>query len=273
MELMESQVSEKKSRAEDLSSLFDLESEFSVISGDDLKRFQGFTEQNNVPGCVVLIAAFATLVFRYKNEQQYLIRVQLGKTFLQDEYEIFDFKLRHDISMSELIAYVYATVKKSRRWRRLTNHSNEFMPFFCGIVSEEQDQPFSMSASFESSVSNSIIINNIGYDQKCVPGCWHDHITVLIKDLCDNPSTGISLLRMLSEREMEKLRSWSVSLVDQQISSPSTLPQLFEATVKIFGSRAALQCRGEQISYREFNARSNALARLLQSRGVKKVHL
>ncbi len=267
---MESQVSEKKSRAEDLSSLFDLESEFSVISGDDLKRFQGFTEQNNVPGCVVLIAAFATLVFRYKNEQQYLIRVQLGKTFLQDESEIFDFKLRHDLSMSELIAYVYATVKKSRRWRRLTNHSNEFMPFFCGIVSEEQDQPFSMSASFESSVSNSIIINNIGYDQKCVPGCWHDHITVLIKDLCDNPSTGISLLRMLSEREMEKLRSWSVSLVDQQISSPSTLPQLFEATVKIFGSRAALQCRGEQISYREFNARSNALARLLQSRGVKK---
>ena len=56
---MESQVSEKNSRAEDLSCLFDLESEFSVISGEDLKNFQCFAQQNNVSGSMVLIAAFA----------------------------------------------------------------------------------------------------------------------------------------------------------------------------------------------------------------------
>lgn len=267
---MESQVSEKKPRAEDLSSLFDLESEFSVISGDDLKKLEGFAEQNNVPGSVVLIAAFATLMFRYQNEEQYMVRVRLGKASLQDESESFSFQLRHDLSMCEIVAEVYATVKKSRRWRGLTNHSNEFMPFFCSIASEEGELQFVMSAFFEFSLSNSIIINNAGFDPKCIPGCWYEHITVLIKDFCENPSTRISLLKMLSEREMEKLKSWSVSFVDKQISSPSTLPQLFETTVKTFGHRAALQCRGDQISYREFNARSNALARLLQSRGVKK---
>lgn len=267
---MESQVSEKNSRAEDLSCLFDLESEFSVISGEDLKNFQCFAQQNNVSGSMVLIAAFATLIFRYQNEPQYQVRLKLGKASLQGESEIFSFQLRYDLTMSELVADVYATVKKSKKWRVLTFPSNEFIPFYCGIVSDEQDQPFTMSAFFESAVSNSIIINNIGFDQKCIPGCWYDHITVLIKDFCDNPSVNISLLKMLSEREIERLRTWSVSYVDKQISSPATLPQLFENTVKSFGHRAALQCRGEQINYREFNARSNALARLLQSRGVKK---
>jgi non-ribosomal peptide synthetase-like protein len=266
---METQVSEKKSRAEDLSSLFDLESKFSVISGDDLIKFQNFSQKNNVSGSVVLIAAFATLMFRYQNEQQYQIKVRLGKSSLQNESEIFDFKLRHDLSICELIADVNASVKKNRRWKWLTNLSNEFTPFFCSIVSAP-DQPLAMSALFESSISNSLIINNSGFDQKSIPENWFEHITVLIKDFCDNPTTDISLLKMLSEKEMERLGNWSVSLVDKQISSPSTLPQLFENTARAFGHKAALQCRGEQISYKEFNGRSNSLARFLQSRGVKK---
>jgi len=266
---METQVSEKKSRAEDLSGLFDLESKFSVISGDDLIKFHNFSQKNNVSGSVVLIAAFATLMFRYQNEQQYQVKVRLGKSSLQNESEIFDFKLRHDLSICELVADVNASVKKSRRWKWLTNLSNEFTPFFCSIVSEP-DQPLAMSALFESSISNSLIINNSGFDQKSIPENWFEHFTVLIKDFCDNPTTEISLLKMLSEKEMERLRNWSVSLVDKQISSPSTLPQLFENTVRTFGHKAALQCRGEQISYKEFNGQANSLARLLQSRGVKK---
>lgn len=267
---MESQVSEKKSLSEDLCTLFDLESEFSVISGDDLKIFQGFAEYNNVSGSVVLIAAFATLMFRYQNEEQYLVRIQLGKDSLQRKSDFFSFKLRSDLSICELIADVCATVKKNRRWRELINHSNEFIPFFCSIASEEAEQAVAMSAFFESSMSNSIIINNAGYDQKCIPAYWYDHFTVLIKDFTTNPATRISLLKMLSDRELEKIKSWSVSFVDKQISIASTLPQLFETTVKTFGHRAALQCRGVQINYREFNTRSNALARLLQSRGVKR---
>jgi len=267
---MGSQVSEKKSRTEDFACLFDIESEFSVISGDDLKKLQGFAQKNNISGSMVLIAAFATLMFRYQNEQQYQIRFRLGDAPLQLGSDSFNLQLRHDLTMCELVANVYATINKSIKWRRLTNHSNEFIPFYCSIISEEQDQPFTMSAFFESSVSNSIIINNIGYNRKSIPGCWHDHITVLIKDFCNNPSSRISLLKMLTEQEVRKLRNWSVSFVDKQISSLSTLPQLFENTVKTFGHRAALQCGGELINYREFNARSNALARFLQSRGVKK---
>ena len=45
---MESQVSEKF-RAEDLSCLFDLESEFSVISGEDLKIFSALPNKIMYP--------------------------------------------------------------------------------------------------------------------------------------------------------------------------------------------------------------------------------
>lgn len=266
---MESQVSEKKPRTEDSQNLFDFQSDFSIISGDELKQMQGFTEQNDISAGVVLIAAFATLMFRYQNEQQYEVRVQLGKKAIKDEAEIFKFQLSQDQSILDLIKEIVNSVKGSRQWRNLVNPAIEFFPFFAGIVSEEEQSP-AMFAFFESSVERSLIISNMGFDEKSIPRCWHDHITMVIKEFLKNPSTRISLLQMLSEPELKKLQSWSVSVVDSQISSPSTLPQLFETTVQAFSGKAALRCRGEEISYREFNRRSNALARLLQSRGVKR---
>ncbi|ASS75351.1 hypothetical protein CIG75_10345 [Tumebacillus algifaecis] len=92
-----------------------------------------------------------------------------------------------------------------------------------------------------------------------------DHLVTLMNSVIENPNTPVSELQMVTEAEKRLFSEWN-----GELPSPADqcVHRLFESQVIRTPDRIAVEHEGNELSYRELNARANQLARHLQALGV-----
>jgi amino acid adenylation domain-containing protein len=94
-----------------------------------------------------------------------------------------------------------------------------------------------------------------------------DHFQVLLEAIAANPIQPISELPLLTEVERHQLLvEWNNTTIDYP--QDKCIHQLFEEQVERAPDAVAVVFEGEQLTYRELNARANQLAHYLRSLGV-----
>ncbi|MDQ2869304.1 MAG: amino acid adenylation domain-containing protein [Acidobacteriota bacterium] len=99
-------------------------------------------------------------------------------------------------------------------------------------------------------------------------GAWiAEHLAPLIAGAANNPQERALSLPLLSDAERRRLIV-DFNTTAAQFPSDRTLHELFETQVASSGDFPAVVFEGRRLSYRELNARANALAWVLRKRGV-----
>ncbi|WP_158619438.1 non-ribosomal peptide synthase/polyketide synthase [Corallococcus sp. AB011P] len=94
-----------------------------------------------------------------------------------------------------------------------------------------------------------------------------EHLRTLLEGALSRPDGALETLPLLTEAERAHvLGTWNAATLP--IGEPLRVHRRFEAAVATFGDRPALRFEGQDVSYRELEARSNALARHLRAQGV-----
>ncbi|MEG4578513.1 amino acid adenylation domain-containing protein [Microcoleus sp. MON1_C5] len=93
------------------------------------------------------------------------------------------------------------------------------------------------------------------------------HLQTLLEGIAANPEQHLSSLPLLTAAENQQLLEWNNTLA--QYPQDKCIHQLFEEAVERSPDAVAVVFEGEELSYRELNARANQLARHLRSLGVE----
>ncbi len=93
------------------------------------------------------------------------------------------------------------------------------------------------------------------------------HWQTLLERITDHPEQHLSELPLLTDEERQQLLvDWNAT--QTEYPADRCIHQLIEAQVLRTPDAAAVVCQGQQLTYRELNARANQLARHLQRLGV-----
>jgi amino acid adenylation domain-containing protein/non-ribosomal peptide synthase protein (TIGR01720 family) len=93
------------------------------------------------------------------------------------------------------------------------------------------------------------------------------HLQTLLEGIAANPEQHISSLPLVTAAEKQQLLEWNNTFA--QYPQDKCIHQLFEEAVEQSPDAVAVVLEGEELSYRELNARANQLARHLRSLGVE----
>ncbi|MGB7604589.1 MAG: amino acid adenylation domain-containing protein, partial [Lutisporaceae bacterium] len=95
-----------------------------------------------------------------------------------------------------------------------------------------------------------------------------EHFKNILKEVAENPTQKLSELNILSEEEKHKL-IYDFNNTKAEYQKDKTLYQLFEQQASKTPDNIAAIFEEEYITYRELDAKSNQLARILREKGVK----
>ncbi|MEG4054806.1 MULTISPECIES: amino acid adenylation domain-containing protein [unclassified Microcoleus] len=93
------------------------------------------------------------------------------------------------------------------------------------------------------------------------------HLQTLLEGIAAHPEQRLSSLPLLTAAEKQQLLEWNNTFA--QYPPDKCIHQLFEEAVSRSPDAVAVVFEGEELSYRELNARANQLAHHLRSLGVK----
>jgi non-ribosomal peptide synthetase component F len=94
------------------------------------------------------------------------------------------------------------------------------------------------------------------------------HFQTLLEAIAANPIQPISELPLLTQRERQQLLAeWNNTFAE--FPQDKCIHQLFEEQVELTPDAVAVVFEGEQLTYRELNARANQLAHYLQTLGLE----
>ncbi|WP_432006444.1 daptomycin non-ribosomal peptide synthetase DptA [Streptomyces parvus] len=93
-----------------------------------------------------------------------------------------------------------------------------------------------------------------------------ERLVRLLAEIARRPELSVGDIGILSADEVKALSPEAPPAAEQLHTS--TLPELFEEQVAARGHAVAVVCEGEELSYKELNARANRLARVLMERGA-----
>lgn len=95
------------------------------------------------------------------------------------------------------------------------------------------------------------------------------HFEALTRSVIDNPRQKVATLNILPETEKQQLLV-DFSNTKTDYPKDKTIVELFEAQVEKTPNHIALIFQNERITYKVFNAKANALAKILVEKGVQK---
>ncbi|WP_255653948.1 non-ribosomal peptide synthase/polyketide synthase [Corallococcus sp. EGB] len=94
-----------------------------------------------------------------------------------------------------------------------------------------------------------------------------EHLRTLLEGALARPDSALEALPLLTKAERAQvLGAWNTASLP--FGGPSRVHRRFEAVVAARGGEPALRFEGQEVSYRELEARSNVLARHLRAQGV-----
>ena len=97
------------------------------------------------------------------------------------------------------------------------------------------------------------------------------HFTTLLRGMAELPGSKVSSLPLLTSREEEQLSAWNRT--DRDFPATRTIASLFEECAARTPDATALNDGGERLSFALLDKRANAVARDLQTRGVRRGNL
>ena len=127
---------------------------------------------------------------------------------------------------------------------------------------------FDLSLSIDPTVSRRVYLefNTDLFDPQSMER-WLTHYRTLLDALLEEPESGVSHLRLLSDTEQRRiLGEWTGTTA--AAPADRCLPQLFEEQVLRTPGATAVECHGSVLTYAELNLRANQLAHRLREVGV-----
>ncbi len=92
------------------------------------------------------------------------------------------------------------------------------------------------------------------------------HFVTMIEGIVANPHQKISILRLLTEPELQQLAEWNRT--ETEYPRELCVHELVEAQVARTPNASAVEHAGHKLTYRELNERANQLARFLRKKGI-----
>jgi amino acid adenylation domain-containing protein len=279
-----------------------------LLPADLSRGVKAFSQRQGATLFMTLLAAFQTLLFRYSGQDDIVVGSAIaGRTQVETENLIGAFvntlALRGDLSgnptFREFLSRVRETALESYthqevpfeklveelRPDRSTNRTPLFQAMFAlqnppaeiamagltlsslklnrtkskfDLTLEVEEQANGLRASFE---------YNTGLFAPATMQRMLAHFQNLLTTIVAHPDQKLSDVLLLSESEGEKLLvEWNDTAAE--FSDDASVHELFEAQVARTPDAIAAEFAGEQLTYRELNARANQLARYLGRQGV-----
>lgn len=279
-----------------------------LLPADLCRGVKALSRREGATLFMTLLASFQTLLFRYSGRDDIVVGSPIaGRTQVETEDLIGAFvntlALRGDLSgnptFREFLSRVRETALESYthqevpfeklveelRPDRSTNRTPLFQVMFAlqnppadiavaglrlsalkldhtnskfDLTLEVEEQPNGLRASFE---------YNTDLFAPATMQRMLEHFQNLLTAIVAHPNHSLSDLSLLSESELEKLLvAWNDTAAE--FSNDACVHELFEAQVARTPDAVAVEFQGEQLTYRELNARANQLARYLAKQGV-----
>lgn len=279
-----------------------------LLPADLGRGLKALSQREGATLFMTLLAAFQTLLFRYSGQDDIVVGSPIaGRTLVETENLIGAFvntlALRGDLSgnptFREFLGRVRETALESYthqevpfeklieelRPDRSTNRTPLFQAMFAlqnppadiavagltlsslkldrtkskfDLTLEVEEQTNGLCASFE---------YNTDLFAPATMQRMLEHFQNLLTSIVENPDQSLSDLSLLTESERRKLLvEWNDTTAE--FSSDACIHELFEAQVARTPDAIAAEFQGEQLTYRELNARANQLARYLGKQGA-----
>jgi amino acid adenylation domain-containing protein len=263
-----------------------------IINSKLTKLLQELANSLNISIDRVLLAAFKVLLYRYTNEKDILVSLQLAKNDKSDNhknnlivsrdfivesssFKTFLTQVNHTVSeINQYQSYPFISLLKQLQANSSSSHLSICQALF--IYQIEQEYQITSQEKIEFDLTLKVIqsadslLCNFKYNNlidAAMISQFTKHFQNLLEGIVLNPEQSIAKLALLSESELEKiLVHWNATERDYD---STTLHQLIEAQVELTPHTIAVSFAGEELTYRELNQRANQLARYLQTLGVK----
>ncbi|MGB7128152.1 MAG: amino acid adenylation domain-containing protein [Candidatus Rhabdochlamydia sp.] len=274
------------------------------------KKLCAFIKAQKTSPFRIMITAFAVLLYRYTKEEDFVIGypVDLRPKELNDRLGIFinNIPMRFQIdSQSSFISLLHQTAASRRSAKAHQEYSYDQIVKATGGVPSHLRQPlFNVSFTLENYSIKDFNLNGIFceelflntgtakfdlslmiFEEKGSIRLYFEfpsslfskdsierlgkNFQVLLNELLSHPDAPVGILRLLTESEYTQVLRMGTGLRNDY-PRKSSVPELFEKTVKEQGSCTALSSSAGILHYNTLNKKANQLARYLQTQGIKK---
>ncbi|KZN63767.1 non-ribosomal peptide synthetase, partial [Pseudoalteromonas luteoviolacea] len=127
-------------------------------------------------------------------------------------------------------------------------------PFTLSVTDYDNGSAFNLNFQIEQHV-----------DAKRIAGYMEEAIDKLLDALQSNPAQDVRTINVLSNKEVEE-QLFTLNATDTDIDTKVCIHELFERQVIANGDKVALEFEGQQLTYKQLNARANLLAHELIKR-------
>jgi amino acid adenylation domain-containing protein len=270
-----------------------------------VEALRRISQDERVPFSLLLLAAFQVLLLRYTSQDDLVVGCVLGDTGMGREGSVRSrqnaYPLRVDLSddptFRDLLSRTYGTALEAIErgsfsladWvEELTSELGVEAPTFQLSFSYAQNAPRSEqtparipseSGIPEVPVDLHLAIDDNGdevsvrllyakelFDALDIDRALHN-LETLLRAIAKDPDQRVSALPLLTEQEQRQIVvEWNQNI--QDYPRDQCLHELIEGQAERTPERPAVVQGKRQLSYREFNERSNQLAHYLRSRGV-----
>ncbi|KPV60901.1 tyrocidine synthase, partial [Paenibacillus sp. A3] len=183
---------------------------------------------------------------------------------LLDAYENQYADVEHILRQAHVCETVMDLTPVSLTMSRL--HVRDDIDFICGSGKNElalcidKDEDGSIEAAF---------VYNAGLLETETIRLFAAKYVEIVRQIITDPGQSVARLRLANEEETNRILIDFNRTKTQYSEQNKTLPELFEAQAEQTPDRIALRFGDRQLTYRELNEKSNAVARVLRANGVK----
>ena len=280
-----------------------------VVSKSLTEALKARSRQEGVTLFVTLLTAFQTLLYRYTGSEDILVGLPIAERHQTEVEWLIGFfvntlTLRTDLSDSPSFQQLLLRVRETT----LGAYAHQDVPFEKLVETLQLERNLSQNPLFQVMFAFQNVplpVLDSGWDWSQIDlhtgtakfdvtlelGEWHEeligwfeystdlftaatisrmvgHFQTLLEGIVADPEQKISQLPLLTQPEQHQLLvEWNQTQTDYP--RDACIHELFEAQVERSPDTVAVVFEGEQLTYRELNAKANQLAHYLRTLGVK----
>ncbi len=268
-----------------------------------------FSRQLGVTPFVTLLSGFQTLLYRYTGQKDITVGVPFSGRNQAALREVVGplmnplpirVELSHEEDIAELVSRTRTAVVQAQKHQEASSHAiaeqldeprSVGRPRFYQVMFDMQDEVPTLTAenglvikpaeanNGAAMVDLALSIRRAGdrlrghvqFDRELFEPTTIErlirHYTTLLSSLVENTDEPLAKLSLLAQDERQQLLvDWNATEVSY---SPDRVDEMFARQVNQRGDSIAVVCGDEQLTYRQLNDRSNALAQMLVEQGVR----
>lgn len=219
---------------------------------------------------VVLLASYILWVYFSTNEEDILI----GNAMKESEgITPIRIDFQKNRTVNSLLSYLQEQLEENRKHEVLSPITFDKFPNWQTVFQIDQSIDVKTELAWRIQFEENRMVSNISYNQnlfkkesiKRFIGQYEKIIETIIQE---DPQLPFDRIQMLTDEEWTLYQQ--LNETDAPYAKEKTISQVFYETAKKFAGNIALSSFEGQMTYRELNERSNEIAHMLISNGMKK---